>query len=296
MFQKRIAKRIWLAAGLLLAPSTAIAQSDWTEYYYRAETNTRFYYSPSSVLRYGGIVSVKQYNTQPDPEGRTLVFEFEFDCARRSSRPFRVEYYGYQSGAYISSLDFPQTAQFAEASPDSPAGRLLARVCTASSGTATRTSTWEPDVTFSFTIGDPGYSSSHASATPEQCRDSCLGEPRCRFWYQSGRQCYLSENIAGRARGSGFVAGEIQTAATPPNSGSDEIVLRLDNGKTVTIFRHTILRDDRGFMHFKIFTFMGDAEYAVDCPRQAWFTKAQGHDQWSPSELLDNAFFRLVCG
>src|ERR1043166_6965747 len=119
MFQKRLAKGLWLAAGLLLAPSTAIAQSDWTEYYYRAETNTRHYYSPSSVLRYGGIVSVKQYNTQPDADGRTLVFEFEFDCGRRSWRPFRVEYYGYQTGAFISAVDFPQTAAFADASSDS---------------------------------------------------------------------------------------------------------------------------------------------------------------------------------
>jgi hypothetical protein len=41
---------------------------------------------------------------------------------------------------------------------------------------------------------------------------------------------------------------------------------------------------------------MGDIEYAVDCRGRARFTKDQGHDQWSPSEPLDNAFFRLVCG
>lgn len=80
-----------------------------------------------------------------------------------------------------------------------------------------------------------------------------------------------------------------------PESGTDEIVLRLDSGKTVTIFRHTIFRDDRGFTHFSIFTFMGDQEFAVNCGAQAWFSKPQGHDQWTPTNPLDDAFFRLIC-
>ena len=97
------------------------------------------------------------------------------------------------------------------------------------------------------------------------------------------------------------VAAAVATAhsaraqSSQAQTGTGEIVLRLDNGKTVTIFRHTIFRDDRGFMHFSIFTFMGDQEFAVNCGTQAWFSKAQGHEQWAPSNPLDDAFFRLVC-
>src|SRR5258706_6538915 len=86
-----------------------------------------------------------------------------------------------------------------------------------------------------------------------------------------------------------------QAQSSQAESGTDEIVLRLDNGKTVTIFRHTIFRDDRGVMHFSIFTFMGDQEFAVSCGTQAWFSKAQGHNQWTPSNPLDDAFLRFVC-
>ena len=92
------------------------------------------------------------------------------------------------------------------------------------------------------------------------------------------------------------VAAALSITNSSGAQSTDEIVLRLDNGKSATIFRHTIFRDDRGFMHFSIFTFMGDQEFAVNCGTQAWFSKAQGHDQWSPTNPLDDAFFRLVCG
>lgn len=102
--------------------------------------------------------------------------------------------------------------------------------------------------------------------------------------------CFLAIAVAA------FPALDLARAqSAQPQGGTDEIVLRLENGKTATIFRHTIFRDDRGFMHFSIFTFMGDQQFAVDCRTQAWYSKAQGHDQWTPTNALDDAFFRLVC-
>jgi TPR repeat protein len=91
------------------------------------------------------------------------------------------------------------------------------------------------------------------------------------------------------------VAAALSITNSAGAQSTNEIVLRLDNGKTATIFRHTIFRDERGFMHFSIFTFMGDQEFAVNCGTQAWFSKSQGHDQWTPANPLDDAFFRLVC-
>jgi hypothetical protein len=82
-----------------------------------------------------------------------------------------------------------------------------------------------------------------------------------------------------------YAEAEVQTG---------EIVLRLDNGKTMPVLRDTIFQDDRGFVHFKVFGFMGDMEFAVDCRTRAAFSN-DGHGRWTQGEEFDDAVYRFMC-
>jgi hypothetical protein len=130
-----ISSKPFLCAALVSAVALAVpalAQSDFTEFYFDQGSGSHFYYSPSSVQQNGSLRGVAWTDTtlqQANNGTEHDVFNAQIDCSAQTIQSLSVNRYDAQSGALIATVDLSTQAPAQSSSPGTMAGNLAARVC-----------------------------------------------------------------------------------------------------------------------------------------------------------------------
>jgi hypothetical protein len=130
-----ISSKTFLSATLVSAIALAVpalAQSDFTEFYFDQGSGSHFYYSPGSVQQNGSLRSVAWTDTtlqQANNGTEHDVFNAQIDCSAQTIQSMSVNRYDAQSGSLIATVDLSTQQGPQSYSPGTMAGDLAARVC-----------------------------------------------------------------------------------------------------------------------------------------------------------------------